>query len=132
MTITGQTYTINIPVEVTREDLYNILWGAICQGSTYWLEDVTDFKGRSISTEDILTELIENNRPVTFIYPETDDDSELGKAYLIMCNLIEAIEKYVSQYGDCITEGAIDTCKIDSPSCDLILQYALFGEQVYG
>ena len=125
-------YTIEIPIKVTNEDLYNILWSAIHQGSTYWLNDVTDSKGKQISTKDILTELVEKHKPVTFIYPETDDDSELGKVYLTLSALIEAVEKYVSKYGDCIENGAIDTCKIDSPSCDLILQYALFGEQVFG
>lgn len=132
MTATEQTYTINIPVKVTREDLYNILWGAINQGSTYWLTDVMDDKGKSTDMDTIIDLLVNKNKPVTFVYPETDDDSELGKAYLVICNLIEAIETYVSKYGDCISEGAIDTCSIDSPSCDLILQYALFGEQVYG
>lgn len=127
-----KTYTINVPIKFTVEDLYNIIWGAIHQGSTYWLVDVTDNKGKSTDMDTIIDLLVNKNKPVTFVYPETDDDSELGKAYLVMCNLIEAIEKYVAQYGDCIEDGYIDTCKIDSYGCDLILQYALFGEQVYG
>ena len=129
MTATEQTYTINIPVKVTREDLCNILWGARHQGSTYWLEDVTDSRGKTVCTEDVLIELIDKNKPVGFVY---EDEGETKKAYLILSLFIAGIEKYVAQYGDCIENGAIDTCKIDSPSCDLILQYALFGEQVYG
>lgn len=132
MTATEQTYTINVPVKVTREDLFNILWSARHQGSTYWLEDIIDSKGRAVSTEDTLIELIDKNKPVGFVYPETDDGSELGTAYLTLSSLIAGIEKYVAQYGDCIEDGCIDTCSIDSPSCDLILQYALFGEQVFG
>ena len=43
------------------------------------------------------------------------------------------MKQYIEEYGITIDkDGDVDVSSIDSFDCELILQYALFGEQVYG
>ena len=120
----NQEYTISIPVKVSAETLYNILWGAIHQGSQYWLYEIYDATDKPTFIQDILIS------DKTF-YAVPLDDMDRRHPFTL-ADIIIGLQKYCSKYGDCIEDGNIDSCKIDSPSCDLILQYAIWGEQVYG
>lgn len=126
--MTELTYTVQVPVKVTAEDIYNILWSAVNQGSRYWLEDIKDVSG----SDTCLEYVIQPENTSVFIYPETDDGSKLGKAPLTLAKLLGGLEQYLTERGTGIEDGGIDTSALDSYECDLILQYALFGEQVFG
>ena len=124
----SQQYTITIPVKVSGETLFNILWGAIHQGSKYWLGGIVDSKGQDAHIGDIL-----KDGEVSYVLaPEDDNDESYRKYPITLQDVIKGLERYCRKYGDCIEDGNIDSCSIDSPSCDLILQYAIFGEQVFG
>ena len=118
---------IKIPVKVSGETLFNILWGAIHQGSTYWLGGIVDAKG-----QDVYIDYILDDNVCYVLAPEDDNDESYRKYPITTCNIIKGLEMYCSKYGDCIEDGEVDSSMIDSPSCDLILQYAVFGEQVFG
>lgn len=119
----SQQYTITIPVKVSEETLYNIIWGAFHQGSQYWLYEIYDETDKPTFIQEILSS------DKTFYAVPLD---EMDKRHpFTFKDLLKGLQKYCSKYGDCIEDGNIDSCSIDSPSCDLILQYAIFGEQVY-
>ena len=108
------------PYEVTDEHLENILVGAFEGGSNYWAVKVEvakdDYKGKKFASECVAAggEL--------WIY--TDGD---GKHRLTKECLINGLQQYLneSKHKNWPDGG-------DAQTDDLILQYALFGEVVYG
>ena len=110
--------TIQVPIKVEDEDLENILFSAFCSAK-YWLYD-----------ENI--EYIDKFN-YKFQVPITDDDSELEEYTLSKDKLLKGLTQYISEYGIAsLEDGRINTCVLDNCDCELILQYALFGEQVFG
>ena len=110
--------TIQVPIKVSDEDLENILFSAFCSAK-YWLYD------RNIDYIDKLTYKLQ--------IPITDDDSEFEERTLNKEKLLAGLRQFIGEYG-CNTdgEGQIDTCALDNCDCEIILQYALFGTQVFG
>ena len=109
------------PYEVTDDHIDSILTGAFEGGSNYWIAKVEVkkdvFKGKVYASESVAAggEL--------YIYT-TDDDNK----YLLTKNgLINGLQTYLdeSTYQNWPDGG-------DAQTDDLILQYALFGEVVYG
>ena len=108
------------PYEVTDDHIDSILTGAFEGGSNYWIAKVEvkkdDFKGKVYASESVAAggEL--------YIYTTDDAKYLLSKSSIIM-----GLQQY------------LDTSKLknwpdggDAETDDLILQYALFGEVVYG
>ena len=108
------------PYEVTDDHLDSILTGAFEGGSNYWAAKVEvakdDYKGKKYASECVAAggEL--------WIY--TDGD---GKHRLTRACLINGLQQYLneSKHKNWPDGG-------DAQTDDLILQYALFGEVVYG
>lgn len=110
--------TIQVPIKVSDESLEEILFSAFCSAK-YWLYDKN------------ITYLSKFN--YKFLVPITDDDSELEEYTLNKDKLLCGLRQYVSEYGIASMEdGEINPCCLDNCDCELILQYALFGEQVFG
>ena len=131
------THTINVPIQVDDEAIDNILWGAVNQGSTYWLHsvEVTREGSNGINAEDGTPTIfgqIQTGGELTFEAPEDDSDTTFERYTLTLENFLEGLSKYLLEFPNCIEDGQIETCNIDSGMCDLILQYALFEEQIYG
>jgi hypothetical protein len=109
---------LQVPIEVEDEDLEDILESAFI-GAKYWLYD------ENIEYIDKFT--------YKFKVPITDDDSELEEYTLDKKKLLEGLTQYISEYGIASLEDSrINTCVLDNCDCELILQYALFEEQVFG
>ena len=108
------------PIEVTDDHLDSILVGAFEGGSGYWAAKVEvakdDFKGKKFASECVAAggEL--------YIHTEEGDKHLLTKECLI-----NGLQTYLneSKYKNWPDGG-------DAQTDDLILQYALFGEVVYG
>ena len=106
------------PIEVTDDHLDSILVGCFEGGSNYWIKKVEvakdDYKGKKYASECVAAggEL--------WIYCD-------GKHLLTKPCLINGIEQYLdeSKYKNW-PDGS------DAYTYDCILQYALFGEIVYG
>ena len=110
--------TIQVPIKVDDEDLEDILFSAFCSAK-YWLYD------ENIEYIDKFT--------YKFQVPITDDDSELEEYTLDKDKLLKGLTQYISEYGIAsLEDGRINTCVLDNCDCELILQYALFKEQVFG
>ena len=108
------------PIEVTDDHLDSILVGCFEGGSNYWAVKVEvakdDYKGKKYASECVAAggEL--------YIY--TTDDA---KYLLSKSSIINGLQQYLdeSKHKDWPDGG-------DAETDDLILQYALFGEVVYG
>ena len=107
------------PIEVTDEHLDNILVGAFEGGSNYWADKVEvkddDYKGAEFASGVI------SKGGELYIY------SEGSKYILTKDNLINGLQTYLneSKHKNWPDGG-------DAQTDDLILQYALFEEVVYG
>ena len=109
---------LQVPIKVEDEDLENILESAFISAK-YWLYD------ENIEYIDEFT--------YKFQVPITDDDSELEEYTLDKKKLLEGLTQYISEYGIAsLEDGRINACVLDNCDCELILQYALFKEQVFG
>ena len=108
------------PYEVTDEHLDNILAGAFEGGSNYWAVKIEvakdDYKGKKFASECVAAggEL--------YITTTEGDINRLTKL-----RLINGLQQYLneSKHKNWPDGG-------DAQTDDLILQYALFGEVVYG
>ena len=110
---------VKVTIKISNEGLSSILSSAF-MSSSYWLypsnikEHKADFH-------------------YTLLVPITDDDSEFEKYHLTKNILLSGLKQYIEEFGVTLEEnGEIDTCCLDNADCELILQYALFGEQVFG
>ena len=107
------------PIEVTDEHLDSILVGCFEGGSNYWITKVEvkkdDYKGAVYSSHVI------SKGGELYIY------SEGSKYILTKHSLIHGLQMYLdeSKHKNWPDGG-------DAQTDDLILQYALFGEVVYG
>ena len=107
------------PIEVTDDHLDSILVGAFEGGSNYWIQKIEvaqdDYKGKKFASECVAAGGILN------IY--ADDACHVLDRNM----LINGLQMYLdeSKHKNWPDGG-------DSQTSDLILQYALFGEVVYG
>lgn len=110
--------TIQVPIKVSDETLEDILETAF-YSANYWLysKNIKHKKGFNYD----------------FLVPITDDDSEFERYTLCRRKLLKGLIQYISEYGIAsLEDGEVNSSVLDGCDCDLILQYALFGEQVFG
>mgnify|MGYP003304364810 CR=1 FL=1 len=115
---TATINTIQVPIKVSDETLGDILFSAFVSAK-YWLYD---------ENIDYISEFTYKLK-----VPITDDDSELEEYTLDKDKLLKGLSQYISEYGIASMEdGEVNASVLDGCDCELILQYALFGEQVFG
>lgn len=118
---------LNIAFEVSYDDecIDDIMTTALEGGITYWCDEakvVGDYLGEYAS------EQISRGGVLKLHDPEEDQYYELT-----LDKFLTGLKKVVSERGlDVIYEGKIDSSEIDSEDADAIIQYAIFGEVVYG
>ena len=107
---------------VSDEDINNVLVGAFEGGSNYWLEKVivkdNDYKGGEYASDVI-------GRGGELILRTTEGEKNL----LTEAKMIDGFQKYLDNNGK---NYPFDNGQPDAYTYDNILQYALFGELVYG
>ena len=125
--------TINVPREVTVEDVGYILCGCFEGGSNYWIEtvNVDDFKGESHASDvpgaggviEIQTEPLSgttNNGRIEIKY------TDKSKWLVTKDHMIRGLNQYYMEW-----KRALPIEDMDAGDYDVVLQYAIFGEQVY-
>ncbi len=132
--------TIKKTFNITDEQLDDIMCAALEGGITYWCDEakvVGDYLGEYVH------EQIARGGQLIL------SDSEEGKTYeLNKEKLLKGLELYLTNGGDAETasreivdtaevavptyEYTIDTCEVDAAVADEIVQYALFGDVIYG
>ena len=132
--------TIKKTFNITDEQLDDIMCAALEGGITYWCDEakvVGDYLG------EYAHEQIARGGQLIL------SDSEEGKTYeLNKEKLLKGLELYLTNGGDAeiasreivdtaevaaaTYEYTIDTCEVDAVVADEIVQYALFGDVIYG
>lgn len=116
---------INFDVEYDNEVIDDIMATALEGGITYWCDNaevVGDYLGEFAS------EQISRGGTLKL------HDSEEHKTYeLTLDKFLVGLAKVVSERGlDVLYRGKIEPANIDAEDADAIIQYAIFGEVVYG
>lgn len=116
---------INYKVELNNECIDDIMATALEGGISYWCDDaevIGDYRGEYASEQ--------ISRGGTLKLHDYEED----KIYeLTLSKFLNGLAKVVGERGlDVLNEGKIDPSNIDAEDADAIIQYAIFGEVVYG
>ena len=122
--------SVNFNVVVTGEDIDDIMCSALEGGINYWCDKAeVDGKYRGeYASEQI-------SRGGTLILHDTEEDRQY---VLTKANFRAGLERYLKRpaagdFIECVDhELRIDTGYVDAPAADCIIQYALFGDVIYG
>lgn len=114
--------------QLTQQDVDDIMVGALEGGINYWCREaevVGDYLGEYASDQ------ISRGGKLILHDAESSDEWELD-----LEKFLNGMKLWVQNgddnYGAVQKDGAVDTCQIDAEMADLIVQYALFGEVVFG
>ena len=113
---------VELNVKVTGQDIDDILVTAFEGGITYWCDEV-QVKG------DYLGEYASDQVSRGGVVRLHDED---GWHELNLAKILDGIKKYLATDNSILEGKEIDTCQVDADIADSIVQYALFGEIVYG
>lgn len=128
-------HTFTVQLSINTDDIVNFL-SFESGGFDYWAmisaeDDAYEAASRRLTKrlknkhemicyEDILANILENGGELTIT--DREDDKEFT---LNMAMLLKGYKLYVENGGD------MDSDNTDAISADMILQYAIFGEQIY-
>lgn len=118
--------TVETQVDVNIKDVWEMLWGCDGAGVAYWVSKVRDIDGGGFHAwvKNDAGDLVANPHP----FVVWDDEGEWHSV---------SLEKLAKGYAQARAEGVTHCggCGFDdADACveDIILQYAIFGEMVYG
>ncbi len=142
-----------IQVKITKEDVLGIICSAVNGGVGYWAavsaddNDYSEAKKhlveqgvnlKDICFEEVFAQILFDGKSLEIT------DIENGKIYLLsleklFIGLRKAIEEgYYSHYnwfvpeGDGFGEWQLNCCQVDAAVADIIVQFSLFGEVLFG
>lgn len=124
-----ETVKVEMEIILSREDIDDIMCGALEGGITYWCkraevvgEYLGEYGSEQISRGGILKL---HDMEAEKIYELTKEKFlkgvELWAKNPVGCNCMEQIDGKIR----------LDTCNVDAVVCDAIIQYAIFGEVIY-
>lgn len=117
-----------ITAKLTQEDIDDIMVGALEGGINYWCwkaEVVGDYLGEFASDQ------ISRGGTLKLYDMEQDSVYDFDLA-LFLRGFKLWLENGGDWYGAVTCDGKVDTGNIDAERCDAIVQYALFGDVIYG
>lgn len=118
-----------LTVRLTTEDVDNIMVSALEGGISYWCSEAEVIEERRCA--DWGHEQIARGGALALHDAESDDKWELNIEKFTQGFRLW-LENGDDRYGAVSGDGTVDTCEIDGEMADLIVQYALFGEVVFG
>jgi hypothetical protein len=121
-----ETWDINIeiPVNITMQDIDDILTTAFEGGINYWCESVKvdgEYLGEYASEQ--------ISRHGGLYLTDAEDDQVY---YLEINSFLNGLKLYLKDNPELVENGTIDTCNVDADVADCIVQLAIFKEVVYG
>lgn len=135
-----EKFNFTVGHSLTEEDILDILTTAIEQGIYYWacidndhpdwIEARNQWKSEHNDVPcwcDTAFRVMQNGKAIIF-YDEEDNDKVLE---LTMDKFLQGCAKFTEWSGKDIHK-AIDEADFDAVDADCIIQFALFGEVVYG
>ena len=124
------TFSIEVCIkfDLTQTDIDDIMCAALEGGINYWCnkaEVVGDYLGEYAS------EQISRGGTLRL------HDMEAEKVYELTLDMFINgfklwVENGANDFGGVTANGIVDTCNIDAADADAIIQYAIFGEVIYG
>lgn len=118
-----------LTVRLTTEDVDNIMVSALEGGISYWCSEAEVVEERRCA--DWGHEQIARGGALVLHDAESDDKWVLNIEKFTQGFRLW-LENGDDRYGAVSGDGTVDTCEIDGEMADLIIQYALFGEVVFG
>lgn len=121
-----------ITARLTQQDVDDIMVSALEGGICYWsdcVEVVDRYLGEYASGQ------ISRGGKLKIHVDEPFDEANTEWYELDMEKFAQGFRLWLENGGDrygAVSNGEVDTCEIDGEMADLIIQYALFGEVVYG
>ena len=121
-----------ITARLTQQDVDDIMVSALEGGICYWsdcVEVVDRYLGEYASGQ------ISRGGKLKIHVDEPFDEANTEWYELDMEKFAQGFRLWLENGGDrygAVSNGEVDTCEIDGEMADLIVQYALFGEVVYG
>ena len=123
---------IHKEIEVTAEDIDDILCASLEGGSTHWcyrVEVIGEYLGEYAS------EQISRGGKLKFHVMEPFDESDTEWYELDKEKFLVGLQKWLNDYSDVgrvLYKNKLDCAEIDAGMADSIVQFALFGEEIYG
>lgn len=121
-----------IMVRLTQQDVDDIMVSALEGGICYW-SDCVEVVDRYLS--EYASGQISRGGKLKVHVDEPFDEANTEWYELDMEKFAQGFRLWLENGGDrygAVSNGEVDTCEIDGEMADLIIQYALFGEVVYG
>ena len=117
---------------LTQQDVDDIMVSALEGGICYW-SDCVEVVDRYLS--EYASGQISRGGKLKIHVDEPFDEANTEWYELDMEKFAQGFRLWLENGGDrygAVSNGEVDTCEIDGEMADLIIQYALFGEVVYG
>lgn len=119
---------IEIEAKLSQQDIDDIMVGALEGGINYWCrkaEVVGDYLGEYASDQ------ISRGGKLILHDAESSDKWELTLEKFL--NGVKLwLQNGDDRYHALQKDGTLDTCNVDGEMADLIVQYAIFGEVIFG
>jgi len=122
--------TITQKITITDQDIDDIVCTALEGGINYWCDNVEvngDYLGQYASDQ------ISRNGQLKFYVSDPVNDTDMFVMDKDM--LLKGIRMYLENPNapyDIVDNTSIDTCNVDADVADMIIQYALFDEIIFG
>lgn len=119
--------TAQIKVNLTTEDIDDIMVCALEGGVNYWIRDAEVVEEKRCA--DWGHEQIARGGALILHDAESEDKWELN-----LDNFLNGFKLWIENGGDhygAVENGEVDCCNIDAECADEIIQYALFGKLTY-
>lgn len=131
---TGNDFEVHaeITARLTQQDVDDIMVSALEGGICYW-SDCAEVVGCYLS--EYASGQISRGGKLKIHVDEPFDEANTEWYELDMEKFAQGFRLWLENGGDrygAVSNGEVDTCEIDGEMADLIIQYALFGEVVYG
>ena len=118
-----------IRVELTQEDIDDIMVGALEGGITYWCSEASPEGGEYLG--EYASEQI--SRGGTLLLYDFEEEAYHKLDLEKFLNGFKLwVEQGLDEYGAVQKDGTVDCCQIDAACADEIVQLALFGEVTFG
>lgn len=121
-----------ITARLTQQDVDDIMVSALEGGINYWCRRVV-VQGKYLG--EYASDQISRGGKLKIHVDEPFDEANTEWYELDMEKFAQGFRLWLENGGDrygAVSNGEVDTCEIDGEMADLIIQYALFGEVVYG
>lgn len=121
---------VTLKITISDDEINDIVSTIVeTQAISYWCAGIkVDPQKYDVYPYQALT----SGKSLIFKVSETDDDSEIKEYRMSKADFLKGLRRYVEEYPECITNEGIDGTKIDGTAVDIIAQYALFDEIVFG